>query len=165
MARLARLVGVVALAGVGALVALRRVARRKLTSKPLALPGDKWRDARSLGRPPAEPGAFTSRVLQQLVRVREADGGEAIRGTLLAEFVAGQRNSTLHVGFCPPLEGLPTVEAETGDGPDAEVKVSQAFAHGARLEVRLSEPAMGECSVVVEVVAMPQADGVLPWSS
>jgi hypothetical protein len=96
-------------------------------------------------------------VLQRLVRVREADGGEAIHGWLLAEFVAGQRNATLHVGFCPPLERLPVVEAETGDGPDAEVKVAQAFAHGARLEVRLAAVAEQDCSVVVEMIAKPQA--------
>ena len=156
MARLARLVGVVVVAGIGALAA-RRWGRRGVGSKPLALPVDPRRGDLSASRPPAEPGAVASRVLQQVVRMREADGGEAIRGSLLAEFVAGQRNATLHVGFCPPLERLPVVEAETGDGPDAEVKVAQAFAHGARLEVRLAAVAEEDCSVIVEMIAKPQA--------
>ena len=110
----------------------------------------------------ANPGfmdVIDDRVLQQLVRVREADGHEAIHGTLRADFVAGQRQATLHVGFCPPLERSPVVEAEAGEGPDAEVKVSQAFAHGARLEVRLATAALEDCSVVVEVSAKPQATG------
>ena len=156
MARLARLVGVLVVAGVGALAA-RRWGRREVGSKRPALPVDSRRGVLSVSGPPAEPRATASRVLQQVVRVREADGGEAIRGWLLAEFVAGQRNATLHVGFCPPLERLPVVEAEMGDGPDAEVKVAQAFAHGARLEVRLASAAEEDCAVVVEMIAKPQA--------
>lgn len=100
---------------------------------------------------------FMECELQRLVRVREADGEEAVRGTLRAEFAAGQRSATLHVGFCPPLERTPFVEAEPGDGPPAEVKVSQAFSHGARLEVRLAAPAEEACCVLVEVSARPQA--------
>ena len=103
--------------------------------------------------------AIAGDELQRLVRVRDANGVEAIHGTLRAEFVAGQRQVTLHVGFCPPLERAPTVEVEAGDGPDAEVKVSQAFAHGARLEVRLAAVAEEDCCVAVDVSARPQAVG------
>jgi hypothetical protein len=95
--------------------------------------------------------------IQRLVRVRDADGGEAIHGTLRADFVAGQRQATLHVGFCPPLQRAPVVEVEVGDGPDAEVKVSQAFAHGARLEVRLAAVAEEDCCVIVELSAKAAA--------
>jgi hypothetical protein len=96
---------------------------------------------------------FAPNEIQRLVRVRDADGGEAIHGTLRAEFVAGQRQVTVHVGFCPPLERAPTIEVEAGDGPDAEVKVAQAFAHGARLEVRLAAVAEEGCCVIVELSA------------
>lgn len=94
-------------------------------------------------------------VLQVVRRVRNADGVESVRGTLQAEFIAGQRHATLYVGFCPQLARLPDLEAEVVDGPDASLKVVQAFAHGARLDVRLSEPAEEPCSVVVEFVAIP----------
>jgi hypothetical protein len=96
--------------------------------------------------------------MQRIVRERGVDGSEVIRGALRAEFAAGQRNATLHVGFCPPLAALPRIELETGEGPDAEVKVAQAFTHGARLEVRLSEPAEDACSVLVELTAKPRLD-------
>ncbi|MBA3483880.1 MAG: hypothetical protein H0T51_18905 [Pirellulales bacterium] len=102
--------------------------------------------------------AIAANELQRLVRMRDADGGEAIHGTLRAEFVAGQRQATLHVGFCPPLERAPVVEVETGDGPDAEVKVAQSFAHGARLEVRLASVAEEDCWVIVELSAKTAAD-------
>jgi len=94
-------------------------------------------------------------VLQQLTRIRNENGVESIFGTLRAEFAAGQRHATLHVGFCPPLAGVPTVDADPADGPDATVKVIQAFAHGARLEVRLAAPATEPCSVLLELTAAP----------
>jgi hypothetical protein len=96
-------------------------------------------------------------VVQELVRVRDANGLEAIRGTLLAEIIAGQRHATLHVGFCPPLDGAPTIEVEIADGPDASVKVTQAFAHGAAFELRLAESAEEACAVAVEFHAAPSA--------
>lgn len=94
-------------------------------------------------------------VLQQLVRVRDATGHESVRGTLHAEFAAGQRTATLHVGFCPPLERLPRVEGRPSDSTATQVKVVQALAHGARLEVRLSEPAVKPCSVLIDFSASP----------
>jgi hypothetical protein len=95
--------------------------------------------------------------LQRVVRVREEDGTEAIQAMLRAEFVAGQRQATLHVAFCPPLERVPVIEVETVDGAEAELKVAQAYCHGARVEVRLTEPAEEDCAVAVELFARPQA--------
>lgn len=94
-------------------------------------------------------------VLQQLTRIRDEAGIETIFGTLRAEFAPGQRHATLHVGFCPPLAGVPSIEADPADGPDATVKIIQAFAHGARLEVRLTAPAAEPCSVLLEMTAVP----------
>lgn len=115
--------------------------------------------AAAAGVPPLVPhfegGELEGEPLQQLTRVRDADGVESIHGTLHAELAAGQRHATLHVGFCPPLEGQPTVEVEVIDGPDATVKVVQAFAHGARFELRLAEPAEEACRVAIEFAASP----------
>jgi hypothetical protein len=104
---------------------------------------------------PFEEGEAEATPLQQLTRVRDAEGIESIHGTLHAEFAAGQRHVTLHVGFCPPLEGLPAIEVEVVDGPDATAKVVQAFAHGARFELRLAEPAEDACRVAIEFAASP----------
>jgi hypothetical protein len=97
-------------------------------------------------------------VLQQLSRVRDDEGVERVHGTLVAEFATGQRQATVYVGFCPPLGRVPVVEAETVDGPEAELKVAQALCHGARVEVRLSNPAAEACQVVIELVAGPGVD-------
>jgi hypothetical protein len=106
----------------------------------------------------SDDGGFDHNVLQRVVRVRGEDGCETIHATLRAEFVAGQRQATLHFGFCPPLARLPVIEVETVDGPEAELKVGAAYCHGARVEVRLSEPAEESCSVLVEMVAAPQLE-------
>jgi hypothetical protein len=126
--------------------------RSTLDSRPSSIPPLAPPGADASGS--AEGGGF---LLQQLSRVRDEDGVESIHGTLHAEFVTGQRQATLYVGFCPPLGRVPVVEAECVDGPDAELKVAQAFCHGARLEVRLGEAAEETCSVVVEMIAKPQA--------
>jgi hypothetical protein len=107
--------------------------------------------------PPFQGGETEGDILQSIVRVRDSDGVESIRGTLRAEFAAGQRHATLFVGFCPPLARLPDVEVEVVDGPDAAVKVVQALAHGAQLELRLAEPAEEACSATVEICATPSA--------
>ncbi|MAT70816.1 MAG: hypothetical protein CMJ58_14975 [Planctomycetaceae bacterium] len=99
--------------------------------------------------------ALAGEVLQQLFRVRDEQGVEAVYGTVAADFVPGQRHAVLHVGFCPPLVRSPEIEAEPCAGPDARVKVLQCFTHGVRLEVRLAEPARKPCRVTVDLAAIP----------
>jgi hypothetical protein len=93
-------------------------------------------------------------LLQQLFRVRNQAGQETIYGTLRADFKKGQRNVSLHVGFCPPLPHPPQVEAEPVDGPAATLKVVHALAHGTRLDLRLDQPANRECHVLVDLAAL-----------
>lgn len=101
-------------------------------------------------------GSLDETLLQDVRRTRTKDGIETVCASLRAEFVASQRHALLHVGFCPPLSHLPEVNARTSQGPAAEVRVVQAFAHGASLEVRLSKPAEEACSVLVELSATPR---------
>jgi hypothetical protein len=127
--------------------------------------GASVRALESSGIPPLTPavkgGGPEESIVQEVVRARDARGVESVRGTLRADFVAGQRHATLYVGFCPPLERLPEIEAEVAEGPDAAIKVVQAFAHGARLDLRLGEEAEEACSVIVELVAVPAARTLL----
>jgi hypothetical protein len=93
------------------------------------------------------------KVLQNLTRVRTAAGHDAIRGTLIAEFEPGARQTTLHIAFCPPFERLPEIDANLVDDSDAELKLTQAFHHGAQFEVRLPEEAEEIMSVELEFYA------------
>ncbi len=92
-------------------------------------------------------------ILQQLTRIRLADGHEAIRGELVAEFPTGERQVTLHVAFCPPFELLPHIDVNIADDSDATVKVTQFLHNGTQLEVRLPEPAEEPIRVTIELYA------------
>jgi len=99
------------------------------------------------------PSDESERVLQRLERVRSAEGLEMVRGTLLAEFASGQRQTSLYVSFCPPFELLPQVEANVLDDAETEVKLAQVLHNGAQLDVRLSEPAEDALAVSIEFFA------------
>jgi hypothetical protein len=92
-------------------------------------------------------------VVQQMFRVREADGSEAVYAKLLAHFVAGQRHQTVYLGFCPPLDYVPTVATNPTGGPPATLKVAQAFAHGVRIDVKLATAPTAPASVSIDLVA------------
>ena len=76
-----------------------------------------------------------------------------MRGVLTAEFRAGERQTTVYVGFCPPFELLPQVEAASASEFEAEVKPIQILHNGAQLEVRLDEPAEEPLAVSIEFFA------------
>ncbi len=111
--------------------------------------------------PVADKLSQAEEIVQQLFRVRDEDVGEVIYGSLRADFQPGERRAVLHVGFCPPVAHLPEIEAEPLPGFDAKVKVVQALAHGARLEVRLPTPASESTHVWIDMAARPQAGPAL----
>jgi hypothetical protein len=92
-------------------------------------------------------------MLQQISRVRTFDGCETVHGTLVAEFAAGERQTTLYVAFCPPFERLPQVEANVSDESEADVKLSQVLHNGAQFDVRLPEAADDATNVTIEFFA------------
>jgi hypothetical protein len=134
-------------------VIVASAAAPRLTAKRRQQPRLPVIPSLSAGDPIEESGT----LLQQLIRTRDANGCEVVHGKLAAEFVAGQRTTIVHVGFCPPFERLPQVEAEVVDGPDASVQVAQMLHNGARLEVRLPEAAAEAVNVSLEIVAHESA--------
>lgn len=92
-------------------------------------------------------------VLQHVVRVRDANGNEHVHATLRGELAAGERRTTLYVGFCPPLTGVPQVEAEVIEGPPGMAKVIQSLHNGVQVEVDLDEASLEDSNVTVEVAA------------
>ena len=104
---------------------------------------------------------LAANVTQSIVRTRD-DDAEAISGTLRADFQTGERTVYTHIAFCPPLAGLPQIEVEQTDGPDATIKVAQILSHGARFDVRLhsapNEPTQVELAFHA-FAAEPQTHG------
>ena len=95
---------------------------------------------------PAEPAAD---VLQQLTLRTTAEGGQELSGWLRMPLAAGQRTGSLHVAFCPSFDQAPQVQAEAVSGPDCRIKAAQVLPYGARLDVKLDEPAGEDESVLV----------------
>ncbi len=96
-----------------------------------------------------EHGSLTENVFQQITRFRDAEQ-ERVAFMLRIPFAAGQRMAVAHVSFCPPLCGIPEFAADATDGPSATVAITNPQSFGARLEVRLEEPAEVAGTVVVE---------------
>ena len=69
---------------------------------------------------------------------RATDDGEVIEGWMRATFLAGQREATIHVSFCPPLSGSPEIETEDLDGSELEIRVASIFPFGLRMTARRS---------------------------
>ncbi len=69
---------------------------------------------------------------------RLTDDGELIEGWVRIHFAEGQRETLVHVAFCPPLAGNPELETEDLDGVGLEIRVAAIFPFGARISVRRS---------------------------
>ena len=67
---------------------------------------------------------------------RMTDDGELIEGWIRIQFAEGQRETLVHVSFCPPLPGNPELETEDLDGAELEIRVAAVFPFGARISVR-----------------------------
>lgn len=98
-------------------------------------------------------------VLQQLIRRRTADGGEALSGWLRVPLAANQRTANVHVAFCPPFPRAPQVAVEQLDGPAARIKKVQVLPYGARLDLKLAEHSDVPASVVLQFSALSGPPG------
>ncbi|MBS0204513.1 MAG: hypothetical protein JSS49_16540 [Planctomycetes bacterium] len=87
---------------------------------------------------------------------RQSDNGEQIEGWVRVPFASGQRETVIHVAFCPPLAHVPAVETEDLDGVGLEIRVAAVFPFGARLSVRRSGPSEECQSDRVGFIALSQ---------
>lgn len=107
--------------------------------------------------PPASGGRPAAEVFQQFTRRQLADGAEEIVGWLRIPVAAGQRTENTHVAFCPPLAAAPQWHVRQIEGPAARMKTAQLLAYGARLDLKLTEPAAEDTSILVEFNARTNA--------
>jgi hypothetical protein len=93
------------------------------------------------------------RVVQELTRLITAEGEEVIRGSLAIQIDQGSRMAAAHVAFCPPFNERPRFDVHSRTGHEVALKVSQLYPHGARIEVKLPQPAKAGTTVAVQFVA------------
>ncbi|HUY32698.1 MAG TPA: hypothetical protein VMV69_07930 [Pirellulales bacterium] len=92
-------------------------------------------------------------LTQRLSRSKTADGCERLRGSSRADFAPGSRAARIHVAFCPPFASLPRFEFRQSAGPPSRIALGQLLPHGARLELKLADPAREAAAVWVEFSA------------
>jgi hypothetical protein len=102
--------------------------------------------------------AWDAGMQQRFERCTLADGVECVRGRVRVTVPAGSRLGVAHVGFCPPLQTTPAVEATTDyDGVEAVVSAAEVLPWGVRVECRLDEPAEEVTDIPVDLVATARA--------
>lgn len=133
------------------------VASQTLASLEPFVPADDSPDESDIVVAEHEEPAYDEDVTQWMSR-RATDDGEVVEGWLRVEFPAGQRETTAHVSFCPPLSGPPEMETEDLDGADLEVRVGTVFPFGARLSIRRSGSIAQPYSARIGFVAVVAAN-------
>ena len=101
-------------------------------------------------------------VLHKLARRSTVAGNEIVEGLWRVPFAPGERATSVHIAFCPPLAAVPKVTVNQLDGPPASVKVGQVQTFGLRLDVRLSAVAAQRADLVLHVEAATTAAAVAP---
>ncbi len=97
-------------------------------------------------------------LIQRFERLALPDGAECVRGRVCVVVPEGSRSGSAHVGFCPPLAAMPTIEVTTDyDGVEAVVSAAEVLPWGVRIECRLDEPAEEMIEIPVDVVATAPA--------
>jgi hypothetical protein len=89
-------------------------------------------------------------LMQQVTRLSEEEG-ERVHALAKVAIEAGDCLGVLHLAFGPPLASHPKLTACVVDEPQASVRVTDAEIFGARVEVRLPQPALQSRAVWVEV--------------
>ena len=113
---------------------------------------------------PLQHSNHDENIVQQLTRLRDAELGEMVYGTLRADFEPNQRSASLHVAFCPPFAMMPQMDIEQTDGPESRLKLGQVLPYGARVDVRLREAFAEPQSVVVELCVREKRPPTRPAS-
>lgn len=86
---------------------------------------------------PNPPNAPAPQLVQQFTRTLTAAGEEVIEGRVAVRLEPGSRLAAAHVAFCPPFVERPRFDAQLVENSGGTLKVTQLYAHGARIEVRL----------------------------
>ena len=99
----------------------------------------------------------SAELIQQMTRRLRTDGGESIQASTQASFASGQRTTTVHLAFCPPLEKPPVIECHQLDGPPCRIKTAEAEVYGARFELRLRDRCPDPSEVHFQIEATSSA--------
>jgi hypothetical protein len=98
-------------------------------------------------------------VLQRVVRARDQGGSEIVYGTVRCRFVDGQRQQSIHLAFCPPLQTLAHFATDQVSGPTVQIKTVVAETFGVGIEAKLTSPSKGPTEVQIQFFAFERPPG------
>jgi hypothetical protein len=84
----------------------------------------------------------------------DAGGLQQVAGVARLTFRPGERQTELHLAFCPSFVGAPRLDCQQTSGPEARVKITQTMPYGARVEVQRLD-ATAWSVITLEFVATP----------
>jgi hypothetical protein len=102
--------------------------------------------------------SISDALVQQLTRQQTESGGESIHAILRAACEPGDSRVVVHLAFCPPLAKAPRLAAYPIDDSGAEAAITLSETYGARIELRLPQPAAADTKVLLEVVGEAAGD-------
>ncbi|MDZ4781092.1 MAG: hypothetical protein SGJ19_12635 [Planctomycetia bacterium] len=84
----------------------------------------------------------------------DAAGLKQVAGVARLTFRPGERQTELHLAFCPSFAGAPRLDCQQTSGPEARVKITQKMPYGARAEVQRLD-ATAWSVITLEFIATP----------
>lgn len=72
-------------------------------------------------------------------QVHDAHGLRTVQGAARLTFRPGERQTELHLGFCPSFSVAPEFQCQQTSGPDVRIKITQTLAYGVRIEVHRAD--------------------------
>ncbi len=84
----------------------------------------------------------------------DAGGLKQVAGVARLTFRPGERQTELHLAFCPSFVGAPRLDCHQTSGPEARVKITQTMPYGARAEVQRLD-ATAWSVITLEFIATP----------
>lgn len=95
--------------------------------------------AGSAGASPSRASALEHDAVHWMGRTVEADGTERLQGSTVADFASGQKQTIVHLAFCPPFAATPEFSCDSGTDSACRLKVAAVYPYGARIELKRTE--------------------------
>lgn len=96
-------------------------------------------------------------VSQRVVRARDERDAEVVFGTVRCSFAPGQRQQSIHLAFCPPLQKLAQLATDQVAGPAVQIKTVTAETFGVGLEAKLASPSKEPTEVQIQFFAFEKS--------
>ena len=130
------------------------LAHRVQSENPQALQGEVLNDSSTSA---VGNSRIPENVSHQLTYTHDVTGDEVVYGQVRAKFAPGERNTSVHLAFCPPFGHVPHISVQQIDGPASAVKPSQVLPYGLKLDLKLNKTTQHPESIVIEFHARAAA--------